>query len=96
MLQIGKDYDFNFDVETLDKIVCSELIYLVFGNVVWPTKYQLMRNTISPDNVGEILYFLKSKFELKTYFNAEKNKALNHMSKFDLAPKLGFSEDASV
>lgn len=93
MLQIGKDYDFNFDVETLDKIVCSELIYLVFGNVVWPTKYQLMRNTISPDNIGEILYFLKSKFELKTYFNAEKSKSLNHMTKFDLAPKLGFSED---
>lgn len=32
MDQIGKDYDFNFDITTLDKIVCSELVYIVFGN----------------------------------------------------------------
>jgi len=37
--QVGKDYDFNFDVETTDKIVCSELIYT--------------GHTISPDHVAE-------------------------------------------
>lgn len=93
MLQIGKDYDFNFDVETLDKIVCSELIYLVFGNVAWPTKYQLQRNTISPDDVGEIQYYLGSKFSMETYFNAEKDQKLNKLTKFDLSPKLGFESD---
>lgn len=93
MLQIGKDYDFNFDVETLDKIVCSELIYLVFGNVAWPTKYQLQRNTISPDDVGEIQYYLGSKFSMETYFNAEKDQKLNRLTKFDLSPKLGFESD---
>ncbi len=93
MLQIGKDYDFNFDVETLDKIVCSELIYLIFGNVSWPTKYQLQRNTISPDNVGEIQYFLGSKFTMETYFSAEEDKVLQMKNKFDLSPKLGFESD---
>lgn len=51
--QIGKDYDFNFDVETDKKIVCSEIVYTVFHDISWPTKKSLGRYTISPDNVAE-------------------------------------------
>lgn len=50
--QVGKSYDFNFDVETTDRIVCSELIYAVFTNIQWPTERTLGRNTISPDHVA--------------------------------------------
>lgn len=50
--QIGKDYDFNFDVETDKKIVCSEIVYVVFHNINWPTDKALGRYTISPDNVA--------------------------------------------
>jgi uncharacterized protein YycO len=50
--QVGKKYDFNFDVETTDKIVCSELIYVVFTDIQWPTEKALGRFTISPDNVA--------------------------------------------
>jgi len=50
--QLGKDYDFNFDVETTDKIVCSELIYTVYTDMEWPTERALGRYTISPDNVA--------------------------------------------
>lgn len=50
--QIGKPYDFNFDVETDSKIVCSEIVYVVFDDIQWPTKKQLGRFTISPDNVA--------------------------------------------
>lgn len=50
--QIGKDYDFNFDVETDKKIVCSEIVYVVFHNIDWPTEKALGRFTISPDNVA--------------------------------------------
>lgn len=50
--QIGKEYDFNFDVETTDKIVCSELIYIVYTDINWPTNKTLGRFTISPDNVA--------------------------------------------
>jgi hypothetical protein len=50
--QIGKEYDFNFDVETDSKIVCSEIVYVVFHDIEWPTKKQLGRYTISPDNVA--------------------------------------------
>jgi permuted papain-like amidase YaeF/Yiix C92 family enzyme len=53
--QVGKEYDFNFDVETLDKIVCSETAYVVYDDKHWnwPTSTALGRTTISPDNVAE-------------------------------------------
>jgi hypothetical protein len=50
--QLGKPYDFNFDVETDKAIVCSELVYVVFHNIDWPTSKALGRFTISPDNVA--------------------------------------------
>jgi hypothetical protein len=51
--QKGKAYDFNFDVETTDRIVCSELAYVTFTHTPWPTESVLQRATISPDNVAE-------------------------------------------
>ena len=50
--QMGKEYDFNFDVETSDKIVCSELVYITSTTVKWKTSKMLGRYTISPDNVA--------------------------------------------
>jgi uncharacterized protein YycO len=50
--QVGKPYDFNFDVETTDELVCSELVYLVYGDQKWPTEKVLGRYTISPDNIA--------------------------------------------
>jgi uncharacterized protein YycO len=50
---IGKPYDFNFDVESTDRIFCSKLVYLVYGDLNWPTSRMLGRSTISPDNVAQ-------------------------------------------
>jgi len=50
--QVGKDYDFNFDVETTGTIVCSELPYHVYPGVTWTTEQQLGRFTISPDHIA--------------------------------------------
>jgi hypothetical protein len=50
--QVGKEYDFNFDVETTGSIVCSELPYHVYPGVHWQTSAQLGRFTISPDQVA--------------------------------------------
>ena len=50
--QVGKEYDFNYDVETTDKIVCSQLVYLAYTDISWPTDKVAGRYTISPDNVG--------------------------------------------
>lgn len=52
--QVGKDYDFNFDVDTTEKIVCSELIYVSFPIVDWATEKVMGRFTISPDNIAQL------------------------------------------
>ena len=54
--QLGKKYDFNFDVNTTDKIVCSELAYVSFPSVDWPTAKTLGRHSISPDNVAQLAW----------------------------------------
>ena len=50
--QVGKRYDFNFDVETSNKIVCSELVYISYPHIDWPTGKVLGRYTISPDHIA--------------------------------------------
>lgn len=50
--QVGKAYDFNFDVETDKEIVCSELVYTVFTEYTWPTSTSMGRYTINPDQVA--------------------------------------------
>lgn len=52
--QLGKEYDFNFDVLTHKRIVCSELAYVVFPDIKWPLDKTLGRYTISPDNVAQL------------------------------------------
>ena len=54
--QLGKKYDFNFDVNTTDKIVCSELAYVSFPSMDWPTEKTLGRHSISPDNVAKLAW----------------------------------------
>jgi uncharacterized protein YycO len=50
--QIGKSYDFNFDAETTNKVFCSKLVYLAYGDLQWPTSRILGRVTVSPDNIA--------------------------------------------
>lgn len=50
--QVGKAYDFNFDVESDKCIVCSELAFVVFPGVPWPTKKVAGRHSITPDQVA--------------------------------------------
>jgi uncharacterized protein YycO len=50
--QVGKPYDFNFDVESKGKVYCSKLIYLSFSGIDWPTKKSLGRTTFTPDDIA--------------------------------------------
>ncbi len=53
LLQYGKPYDFKFDVNTLDAIVCSELIYQSFVDIDFSTGKSLGSYTVSPDQVAQ-------------------------------------------
>lgn len=50
--QLGKSYDFNFDISTSDRIVCSELVYVSYLHINWPTEKTMGRYTISPDHIA--------------------------------------------
>ncbi len=49
---IGKKYDFDFDNNTWDTVVCSELAFQTYINVRWPFAKMLSSYTISPDDVA--------------------------------------------
>jgi uncharacterized protein YycO len=50
--QVGKPYDFNFDVESKERVYCSKLVYLCVSGIDWPTKKSLGRTTFTPDDVA--------------------------------------------
>ena len=90
LAQLGKKYDFNFDVETSDKLVCSELLYQVFGSIHWPTDSMLKRATISPDNVISLVLYQNTPLELSYYISAKSRKKLQSKNSDALAKDLGY------
>lgn len=83
--QVGKPYDFNFDVETEKEIVCSELIYRAFDDVTWPTARDMGRYTISPDHVA-----------WKTVDNCYSVQLLYHDGKEIVSNKVAYLRDLLV
>jgi uncharacterized protein YycO len=52
MSHLGQPYDFNFDDQTNDQIVCSELALTAYRHVKFDQTFTLGRWTINPDNVA--------------------------------------------
>jgi len=50
--QIGKKYDFGYNIESNRKIICSELHYLVFDKVKFKTNKVLGINSLSVDQIA--------------------------------------------
>ena len=50
--EMGKRYDFNYDVQTRDRLGCAELVYHAYGYVDWPTRRELGRSAIVPDDIA--------------------------------------------
>jgi len=66
--QVGKPYDFNFEVETRNRIYCSKLVYLSYASMEWPIRKSLGRTTITPDDVA-IPAALHGKLELVSFYH---------------------------
>ena len=55
LFHAGQEYDFWFNVNSHNTIVCSELVYQAFPDFIeWPTVDLMDRPTISPDNVASL------------------------------------------
>ncbi len=91
--QLNKDYDFNFDVSTLKKVVCSEVPYHAFGHKRWTTSYIFGRNTISPDEIIENAYTRGSGIEFIASIQATKDGKLKGIDKEKMAKNLSFDFD---
>ena len=50
--QVGKEYDFNFDVNTESEIVCSEMAYRTFVDLDFSTTRTMGKHSMSPDQVA--------------------------------------------
>lgn len=53
--ELGKPYDFLFDIHSNDRIICSELIYNCFSTLKWKTEFYFGVETIRPDDVVKTL-----------------------------------------
>lgn len=66
MKQIHKNYDYNFDIESSDKINCTELVYLAYDFINWKERYYLGKYTLFPDDI--LLSVLNDKcFEIAAF-----------------------------
>ncbi|RNC67990.1 MAG: Poxvirus G6 [Desulfuromonadales bacterium] len=66
--QVGKPYDFNFDVESKERVYCSKLVYLSYSGIDWPTRKSLGRATFSPDDVA-VRAFKGGDLQLVTFYH---------------------------
>lgn len=67
LLQVGKEYDFDFDVHNKDKIICSELACICFPKINWEEIRFFGKRTVSPDNI--VRTCLKENFEIITFYH---------------------------
>ncbi|WP_412473492.1 YiiX/YebB-like N1pC/P60 family cysteine hydrolase [Halobacteriovorax sp. YZS-1-1] len=92
--QLWKEYDFNFDISTLDKVVCSEVPYHAFGYKRWPTSYVLGRHTISPDEIIQNAFTKGSGVDFILSLKAKRDRRLNLVSKVEMASNLDIDYNA--
>ena len=90
--QIGKSYDFGFNADTAFKITCSEIIYLAYGDYNWPTKNIFGRNTISPNDMAESIYYKDSPFEFINFVEGDREEGAKFRSKKFFGNLMGFNE----
>ena len=67
LMQVGKEYDFDFDVQNKDKIICSELACICFPKINWEEIRFFGKRTVSPDNI--VRTCLKENFEIVTFYH---------------------------
>lgn len=87
--QVGKPYDFNFDVESKGRVYCSKLVYLSYSGIDWPTKKSLGRTTFTPDDVA-IKAAKDGPLQLVTFYHD--GKRVNDAPTIRMAELMGLDE----
>ena len=66
--QMGKKYDFNFDSQSPDRIVCSDLVCLAYDYIGWQSKKRAGHYITSPDDLVRSLLD-RPDFSFEMYIN---------------------------
>lgn len=88
--QKDKAYDFSFNALATDRVTCTEIVYLSYGRITWPTEKILGRTTIKPDNMAELVLYDNSPLEFISYTTSYSLGEINHKSKDQFADILGY------
>lgn len=88
--QVGKPYDFNFDVESKERVYCSKLVYLSYSGINWPTKKSIGRTTFTPDDVA-IRAVKGDELELVRFFHD--GKRVTESPRLRMAELMGVTEE---
>lgn len=67
-MQLGKKYDFNFDSQSPDRIVCSDLVCLAYDFIDWQSKKRAGHYITSPDDLVRSL-LNRPDFSFEMYIN---------------------------
>lgn len=89
MSQNGKSYDYSFDVMTTSLVTCTEIIAFSYGEINWPTTAIMGRQSFTPNNVVELLFYQNSPIEFVFYTTGYGNR-FNEKNAEDFAKTVNF------
>jgi hypothetical protein len=88
--QWGKTYDFSFNALATDRVTCTEIIFLSYGEINWPRGIVVGRTAITPNNMAELVFYQNSPMELVGYYRAQERHQVQTLTINDFASTLGF------
>lgn len=93
--QFGKRYDFAFDIVDTHRVACTELIFLAYGDVEWPTRSFMGCRYIAPDDVAQVVCDPLSSLQFVAYFDSRGKDKLKYLGEKDFASRIGIVETDS-
>lgn len=93
--QLQKSYDFSFDAMTTEKITCTEIVAMSYGQIKWPMDYLLGRYTISPNNMAELAFYTGSPLKTIAYYTGDK-QGTHYRSVDEFAKTLDYTSFGSI
>lgn len=92
--QWTKTYDFTFNALATDRVTCTEIVFLSYGEINWPRGIVVGRTAISPNNMAELVFYQDSPMELVGYYRALEPHRIETMTLNDFASTLSFVKRA--
>jgi hypothetical protein len=68
---IGTKYDYNYNINTHDRLICTELIYLIYTDYKWESNKLLLWDTMPPDKIA-LSSFNEEKLKIEYLITDEK------------------------